>query len=88
MITEVAIRFRGTIYSCKRPLRHHHVIRQIVMKTGAETVDVPMRDQGFLDDRGNYLTRGQALAHALRCGQLPCDYTLIGGGVLTSEDLW
>ena len=86
-ISDVAIRFRGAVYSLPRPNRHHHVLRHIVETTGASHVDMLADDQGFLDEAGHYLTREQALAVALRSGQvrMPAD---VRCGELFSEDLW
>lgn len=86
-ITHVAIRFRGVTYSLPRPNRHHHVIWDIVEKTGAKTVDSRDEDQGFLDSDGNYLTRYQALRVARAAGQLKPDQP-IRCGMLFSEDVW
>jgi len=47
--------------------------------------------QGFIDETNKFLTRKEALDHAMHCGQIKlkkdgsCD---IIGGELTSEDLW
>ncbi len=84
-ITHVAIRFRGITYALPAPNRHHHVIREIVERTGADCVD--NCEQGFLDADGNFLNRRQALARALLHGQVlnPAD---IRAGRLFSEDLW
>lgn len=85
MITHVAIRFQGRVFSLPAPKRHHHIIRLIVDGLGVPCVDSHSDDQGFLTDAGEYLTRDQAEAHARAVGQL--DKPIIGG-VLTSEDLW
>lgn len=85
-ITHVAIRFQGTTYSLPAPNRHHDVIRHIVKKTGATTVDAHGDDQGFLDADGRYWTRQQARIIATRAGQL-----LERAGKLRelySEDVW
>lgn len=87
-LTHVAIRFDGQIWSLPRPFRHHHIIRLIInMRPEVETVDGPSEDQGFLDERGQYLTRKQALVNAQLHDQIKNDGKLIGS-VLTSEDLW
>lgn len=86
-LTHVAIRFEDQIWSLPRPFRHHHIIRLIInMRPEVETVDGAPEDQGFLDSRGQYLNRRQALVNAELHGQLK-DGKLIGS-VLTSEDLW
>jgi hypothetical protein len=84
MIVAVAIIHRGVVYSLPRPNRHHHVIRLIAERTGADRVD---GEQGFLDDLGNFLNRETALLHALACGQVPPPKAR-SNRRLYSEDLW
>lgn len=84
-IVGVAIRLiGGEVVSLPAPARHVDVIRKI----HAEAPEWRMRqgdEQGFMwGDR--FVTRRQALAIVKRNGQLT--KPLIGGGVLTSEDLW
>ena len=91
MITHVAVRFNGKLWSLPRPYRHHHIIRVIMyldnMHGGElDSVDAHGDDQGFLDDTGQYLTRKEAEVHAALNGQIKNGKII--GGVLTSEDLW
>lgn len=93
MITHVAIRFRGTIWSLPKSNRHHDVIRMIGAKTGVTYVDAYNDNQGFLDDKGQYLTREEAFQHARYHGQLkprtdrhPAG--LCHASILFSEDVW
>jgi hypothetical protein len=85
MITGVAIRYRGRVYSLHKPSRHHHVIQEIARITGEESIGE--NEQGFLDSADNFLTRQQALVVALAAGQVlkPLE---IRGSRLYSEDLW
>ena len=69
-ITHVAIRFQGKVFSLPAPNRHHDVIRKIAEETDAERCDAHGDDQGFLDESGRYLMRGQALISALLNGQV------------------
>lgn len=86
-ITHVAMRFRDKVWSLPRPYRHHNIIRLIIwLDPDVDAVDSRGDDQGFLDNRGRYLTRDQGLAVAKRNGQLRNGKII--GGVLTSEDLW
>lgn len=86
MITHVAVRFQGKVFSLPRPYRHHHIIRVICyLDSDVDCVDAHGDDQGFLTDEGQYLTRNESEQHARACGQLTRP---IIGGVLTSEDLW
>lgn len=87
MITHVAIRFHGKIYSLPAPNRHHDVIRHIAEETGARFVDAHGEDQGFLDDKGQYYNRKQALVHALINNQVK-DPNNIRLQMLFSEDVW
>lgn len=84
MITRVAVKHRGTVYSLPPPNRHHHVIVFIVLDVGALAED---NEQGFLDDEGRFLDRVAALEHALACNQVK-DPTKIRADRLFSEDLW
>lgn len=81
MITHVAIKYNGTIYSLPAPNRHHDVIRSI---GGIKGPDV----QGFLDDKRHFLNRVQALIHAKHYGQLKRRPGQYDGDLLFSEDLW
>lgn len=84
-LTHVAIRFRGVVYSLPAPNRHHDVIRHIVQQTGVDHVDGD--EQGFLDEKGTFLNRRQALMSASLLGQLKPG-TVVRGGRLFSEDVW
>lgn len=85
MITHVAIKREGIIYSLPRPARHHDVIRHMVDEHG---VPPPIgSEQGFLDDSGTFLNRMQAGQHALMCGQIEKLKCLMKDE-LYSEDLW
>lgn len=86
-LTHVAIRFEGKVYSLPAPNRHHHVIREIVRQTGVKSVDVAEEDQGFLDEKGMYLNRKQALVSADLFDQIKPG-TVIRAGRLFSEDVW
>lgn len=86
-ITDVAIRFRGKIYSLPAPNRHHHIIWHIADKLCITNVDAHDDDQGFLDENGEYLTREKALERALETNQIK-NMNNIRAGMLFSEDLW
>jgi hypothetical protein len=85
VITHVAIRFAGKVWSLPSPNRHHHVIRLIARETGTPTVD---GEQGFLDDTGQFLRRKPALTHAVECGQVAKDRLSAPYAGLFSEDVW
>ncbi len=84
MITHVAIKCRGRVFSLPKPNRHCHVLWDI-----AETVGWPQLGedvQGFLDDKGTFMDRKEARTHALACGQ---DFRAFPKLLeLYSEDLW
>ncbi len=85
-ITHVALRFEGKVWSLPAPNRHHHVIRHIVGTAGVKYVDCYGENQGFLDDKGNYLTREEALVVATEHGQILKKSSPIN--LLFSEDVW
>ncbi len=84
MITHVAIKYEGKLYSLPRPNRHHHIIHQIHLETGHHDI---YGDQGFLDDQGNFLSRAEALIHAQACGQEFTKHPLWDDW-LYSENVW
>ena len=82
MITHVAIKYNGTIYSLPAPNRHHDVIRMIGGISGPDV-------QGFLTDKKHFLNREQAFIHAQFHGQVkPRGTNEYNGNELYSEDLW
>lgn len=83
MITHVAIIWKDKLYSLPKPNRHHHIIHEIHLATG--DMDI-YGDQGFLDDKGNFLNRADALIHAQACNQL--NDRPLWGDWLYSENLW
>ena len=95
-ITHVAIRFQGRTWSLPRPYRHHHVLRTIMWlskefgeytKDVFDSVDARRKDQGFLDESGQYLDRKQALMVAQSNGQMREDRP-VWGDELYSENVW
>ncbi len=82
MIVGVAIHGETYFLSLSKPARHHHVIRGLA----ADGVPTPIwGEQGFVTDKGVFLTRKQAAAHAIVCGQIE---ELTTPPYLYSEDLW
>lgn len=78
MIVNAAIRYPdGKVRVAKR----HYKIMMAAAKEGIKSYD---GEQGFVTDKGKFLTRSQAKLHALDCQQIsPFHY-----GTLHSEDLW
>ena len=67
MITHVAIFYKDCLYQLPKPNRHHHIYHMIHMETGDINID---GEEGFLDDKENFLDRQSALVHAQACNQL------------------
>lgn len=86
LITHVAIRCNGKVYSLPKPNRHHHVIWMIAKEID-NRVDASGDDQGFLDENGVYYDRRSALILALKNNQVK-DMKDIRAGRLFSENLW
>lgn len=84
-ITHSAVRYHDKVYALEAPNRHWHVIQKICEETGKD-MDGSC-EQGFLDDRGKFLSRKNALAVALKAGQVKCPDS-IRAGRLFSEDVW
>ena len=81
MICSVAMTIGSMIISLPKPARHDQIYKRLkdlnVICTGQE-------ECGFLDDKGNFLSRQEAYYHAVECGQIKA------GDIecLISEDLW
>lgn len=87
-ITHVAIKYKGITYSLPEPNRHHNVLWMIIEKTGAKRVDSKESEQGFLDTKGNFLTRKQALPIAQLNNQMNGPQKQVYANRLFSENLW
>jgi hypothetical protein len=87
MITHVAIKHDGQVWSLPKPCRHHHVLELMFNKgVGSAGPDI----QGFLNGDGQFLNRHDAMKAAVSSGQLnrrpgANNYQ---GEMLFSEDLW
>ena len=85
MIVGVAIKDSGgTVVALGKPARHHDVIKYMCDELGYASVPGDF-EQGFMTDKGKFLTRKEAVDEAVACGQMknpkwPPD--------LYSEDLW
>ncbi len=86
MITHVAIKYEGEVWSLPPPNRHCHVIWDICAKLGINQIGDD-EEQGFLDSEGNFLNREEALIIALANNQIK-DPNDIRANQLFSEDLW
>jgi hypothetical protein len=82
MITTSAVKYNGKIYTGRR---HGDCYRE-VRKEYPDAEFVNPDDEGFLDDKGNFLRRRPALYHAMKCGQI--DKPKFQPHELFSEDLW
>ncbi|NOU07404.1 MAG: hypothetical protein HOO99_14615 [Hyphomicrobiaceae bacterium] len=81
-IVSAAVRINGLVISMPRPARHHTILQALDEATGVGNV----ADQGFLTDRGKYMTRVEAMQEAIRCDQQFRDP--VRGAELFSENLW
>lgn len=66
------------------PCHRHHNAFYILHEFGYSRSDFKVLDDGFLDNHDNFLTRIDACAHAMECGQIPTGTIR----VIYSEDLW
>jgi len=81
MVICAAVRCGDRIYR-----GHRHGAAILAAVEAGEPTPIGQQAQGFLDHRGEFLTRRQAFLDAIRCGQLnECDD---GEKVLISEDLY
>lgn len=83
-IVAAAIRSHGVICSIPAPARHHNIIHAMAR---AGWGDAPHGEQGFLDSRGEFLSRAEAYVVAEAAKQI----TSRGPhrvGWLFSEDVW
>ena len=88
MIDRVALKMeRGTIYSLRKPKRHHDVIQ--AMSEFESYGDIARSEQGFMTDKDEFLNRKEAFIYAKKLGQvLPRKFHQYNGPDLYSEDLW
>ncbi len=85
MITASAIIARnGDVITLPAPNRHCHVIWYMVDALKHKSPIIG--EQGFINDKGEYLNRREAKIEAMRCNQIiKRDYEL---DELYSEDVW
>lgn len=86
-ITHVALKYKGRVHAMPRPCRHHHIFNEMYEKYGIEHVS--NEEQGFLDDKGQFINRREGLILARINGQLkPRQPGQYDGDELYSEDIW
>jgi len=83
-ITCAAIKYKGKIYAMERPNRHCDLFSFIISENGSR-ID-PNEIQGFMTNKGRFLSRKEAQPIAENAGQV--DGGLITKDLLTSEDMW
>lgn len=81
----------GEVYTLPRPMRHHNVRNYIFRsgiaeKHGWKSIDGEL--SGFILSNGKHVRRPVALQQGKMSGQFPDNMPLIGGGILTSEDIF
>jgi hypothetical protein len=89
MIVSVAIKFGPVIAFVPAPGRHHNILHGLHENHGKRTGGYDVEKQGFLTDKGEFLSRREAYDHARSCGQfLKRPEGGYSGTELYSEDLW
>jgi hypothetical protein len=83
MIVNAAIRFNGKIYTGKR----HAWIMNEIRKEFPDAHYPNPDDQGFVNEKGQYLRRPPALIEAIKYGQVEPGKTF-QPHELFSEDIW
>lgn len=88
-IASAAILYKGVIHSMPRPNRHHNILWAYSPdeKSGHITSTLTKGEQGFIDERGNFLNRKDAAEIAAFWEQLKTG-RLIASPNLFSEDMW
>ncbi len=89
MIKLAAIKLEnGTVLT---GLRHDRIFRK-AKEDGLNRLEVIRGEQGFVDDKGNFLNRQDAAKHALECKQVEIGKAVVrhefNGRDLYSEDLY
>lgn len=72
------------------PCHRHCDAFQILHDFGYKREDYKEVAQGFLDEHDNFMTRLEAMDHAIKTGQIDLHYCHVSpiGKELYSEDLW
>jgi hypothetical protein len=86
-ITHVAIIWGSKMYSLPKPFRHHHIIRARALLENPEKT-LPLGNQGFLDEEGEFLNRTDALIRVRSINQPTTKYFDPRSTRLFSEDVW
>lgn len=82
MIRSVAMAIGPMIISLPKPARHDQIYKRLSKDLNA--IYTGQEECGFIDDKGNFLSRKEAYYHAIECGQIKAG----GTECLVSEDLW
>ena len=82
MICSVAMTIGSMIISLPKPARHDQIYKRLSKDLNA--IYTGQEECGFLDDKGNFLSRLEAYHHAVECGQIKAG----DAEYLISEDLW
>jgi len=83
LIERAAVLVSGKVYSVPRPGRHDNIARCLYVY-GAH-LDLEGEVQGFLTNRGEFLTRRTAKAVAMHAGQI---VRTVNPDELFSEEMW
>jgi hypothetical protein len=94
-IVAAAIMIHGKIWMLPAPARHGDIIKEYVSFHGNGSfikAKTTAKDQGFINDKLEFLTRKEAADHVLEIGQKVTKYcdleTLKRCRLLFSEDVW
>ena len=85
MVVRSAIRLNGKVYEGRR---HHDILCDAERVHGLGFGGLKLGEQGFVDDKGAFLTREEARKHFVECGQVPAKGGLLHDSRLYSEDLY
>ena len=85
-ITHSAVIMQGLVYALPGPSRHPDCIHAFRVLNNKSSMGIA-GPQGFLDNKGKYVNRKDALRIALKAGQV-LDVNNIRASRLFSEDLW
>lgn len=75
MVKAAAIKQDGKVYYLPQPARHHHIISYISkyipgFRDSSGKILRPVNgEQGFVDEKDNFLTRAEAGIEGIKCGQ-------------------
>ena len=92
MVLVAAVRINGIVIPCWRHHCGYGILYDLDAKNKFGDTYREQVEEGFIDHRGDFLTREQAFYHAIECGQIPAELRHLkaqrGEELLYSEDLY